>query len=61
MMETRSVTLFNEPRPARLPTGRKGELIGVTDVNGKPEYVVELPVPGKPFMTTLVAASEVEK
>ncbi|RWK21838.1 MAG: hypothetical protein EOR43_18240 [Mesorhizobium sp.] len=60
-METRSVTLFPEPRPARLPTGRKGDLIGITDVNGKVEYVIELPVPGKPFRTALVTSGEVEK
>ncbi|RWA64401.1 hypothetical protein [Mesorhizobium sp.] len=49
MLEKRTITLFNEPRPYRHPVYGEGEVIGVTDATkwndtkkAKPNYVAEL-------------------
>ncbi|TIW28772.1 MAG: hypothetical protein E5V63_03940 [Mesorhizobium sp.] len=49
MIEKRTITLFNEPRPYRHPVYGEGEIIGVTDgtrwqdtKKPKPNYVAEV-------------------
>ncbi|RWD17013.1 MAG: hypothetical protein EOS75_03795 [Mesorhizobium sp.] len=49
MIEKRTITLFNEPRPYRHPVYGEGEVIGVTDETKwqdtgkpKPNYVAEV-------------------